>query len=825
MRFAAYAGTSVVLAGGVMVRALHQRANFYSTCVYLAQSSACLMILTNLALLGLCTALLGLQRLFYGPLRPIEVEQLYEKAWFAITETCLAMTIFRDEVGGWFLVMFVCLLIGKVWGWIGEGRVEVLEQQPPADPRLFHARLSFSLLISSLFNIFLLRYSVQTVLLQARPNMMVMFAFEFAVLTVTSMSTAARYIITLHEAAVIKKQINARRAQILQDRNQSRRAAAESTRAISNPTTHEDTNAGNEIDAVDIDVPGWEEKGRWVFYLDLATDFFKLVLYLTFFCVLCMFYGMPIHIIRDVAMTIRSFYKRINDFIRYRQATRDMNARYPDATPEEISREDVCIICREDMVPWRSPVEDTAQQTEAARNNNIGLSPMEERLRPKKLPCGHILHFACLRSWLERQQNCPTCRAPVLGTANAGSASNPNGVVQQARAQPHNHQPQRQNPVHEDAQRPFIRQNVFNLGPFRLVFGRQGFGQPINDPHPPNQQGPAPAAVGFENVDNTFGLFRRAPTANQPIAANSTPANIQLQLYQLEQQLMRNINDLQAQADQLFLVRALQGELARLRMLQGSPGASNRSLHPGTNQDQRLHQMPHGVHPFPATQILGFTQPQQRQDSGNQDLPDGLRLPDGWSILPLRRIPGGAAGPANLLQTSDINTQRSNDVISRSPSTSNSYGVHQLAESLTGTMGSGNRTPSHENANSVHSRSNGYTAITRPFGSDDIAEANSDAPVHHQHHADEERRAVSKNQKPPQIPLSQPTTATLASSPVGENHNPDVSVTQKALPQSSTDAQSQSKSADEGPNVAPENGQAKGKGKAATVEDYVEDVD
>lgn len=230
-----------------------------------------IQILTNLALLGLCTAMLGLQRLFYGPLRPIEIEQLYEKAWFAITETCLAMTIFRDEVGGWFLVMFVCLLIGKVWGWIGEGRVEILEQQPPADPRLFHARLSFSLVVSSLFNIFLLRYSVQTVLLQARPNMMVMFAFEFAVLTVTSLSTAARYMITLHESAVIKGQINARRSQIIQARGRSRHAAFESNRAVSNPLTTEDENAENEIDAVDIDVPGWEEKGRWVFYLDLAT--------------------------------------------------------------------------------------------------------------------------------------------------------------------------------------------------------------------------------------------------------------------------------------------------------------------------------------------------------------------------------------------------------------------------------------------------------------------------------------------------------------------------------------------------------------------------
>ena len=143
MRFVAYVGvsvlptklgpnwltvevqTSTVLAAGVIFRALHQRANFYSACVYLAQSNACLMvatiefviqihrlltsmqILTNLVLIGLCSMILGVQRLAFGPLRPSEIEQLYEKSWYAVTETCLAMTIFRDECVGWFMVMFI----------------------------------------------------------------------------------------------------------------------------------------------------------------------------------------------------------------------------------------------------------------------------------------------------------------------------------------------------------------------------------------------------------------------------------------------------------------------------------------------------------------------------------------------------------------------------------------------------------------------------------------------------------------------------------------------------------------------------------------------
>ena len=215
--------------------------------------------------------MLALQRLFYGPLRPIEVEQLYEKAWFAVTETCLAMTIFREEVGGWFLVMFVCLLIGKVWGWIGEGRVEVLEQQPPSNPRLFHARLSISLAISTLFDIFVLRYSINTVLLHARPNMMVMFAFEFAVLTITSLSTAARYSISIWEAAVIKNQIRDRRAQMRRDTVPAQPREPRVDESTSSENHAENIATDDDVDSLDIDVPGWEEKGRWVFYLDLAT--------------------------------------------------------------------------------------------------------------------------------------------------------------------------------------------------------------------------------------------------------------------------------------------------------------------------------------------------------------------------------------------------------------------------------------------------------------------------------------------------------------------------------------------------------------------------
>jgi E3 ubiquitin-protein ligase synoviolin len=106
-------------------------------------------------------------------------------------------------------------------------------------------------------------------------------------------------------------------------------------------------------------------------------------------------------------MTLRSFVQRCRDLIQYRRATANMNERYPDATTEELNATDrICIICREEM--------DAAVPNAAAPGVQAPQPPRSSNNSPKKLACGHIFHFNCLRSWLERQQSCPTCRRSVL---------------------------------------------------------------------------------------------------------------------------------------------------------------------------------------------------------------------------------------------------------------------------------------------------------------------------------------------------------------------------------------------------------------------------
>lgn len=139
---------------------------------------------------------------------------------------------------------------------------------------------------------------------------------------------------------------------------------------------------------------------------------------MTFFGLILTFYGLPLNILRDVYLTLRSFVLKVRDLRRYRQATRNMDELYPDATREEMDAmaDKTCIICREDM-EWRAaPGQATPAGGDPAANE--GTPTAEERPvepprtgpndTPKKLPCGHVFHFHCLRSWLERQQSCPT---------------------------------------------------------------------------------------------------------------------------------------------------------------------------------------------------------------------------------------------------------------------------------------------------------------------------------------------------------------------------------------------------------------------------------
>ncbi|GAO13230.1 hypothetical protein UVI_02025780 [Ustilaginoidea virens] len=628
-----------------------------------------------------CSFVYGLTKLCYGTLRAVEVEQLTERAWFAITETCLAMTIFREEIGAWFLVMFTTLVTGKVWGWIGDGRVEFLEQQPPANPRLFHLRLSVSLALSFIYDVWILKYTIDTVIRQARPNMMVMFLFEFAVLATCSWRTAARYVLSITEQSIVsvqtRQRLAERRLELSRRREAMVRARDQAAASGHEHNSHQEPIPDEEedIDEMDIEVPGWAAKGEWVLWLDLVTgksllpvpipdssnepfsllDMIKLGIYVAFFCMLLRFYGLPIHIMRDLFMTSRDFIKRLNALLRYRRAIREMS-KYPDATVVELSQENTCIICREEMRLW-----DPANQPSAIN-----------RARPKKLPCGHVLHLGCLKSWLERQQVCPTCRSPVAINRAGSGVNRPAGQrfqLDNVAQVPDRHQQPAFNNNGLNGGQPLNNNNnnngqpapprgggarVFNIGPLRLAFGanaqqareivqRIGGGQDERN----QTQGPT-----------------STPNQNQPQAGDNVQQIGNL-LAQTENLIRREVESLQASQQEVQVAHLLMTELQRLRQrrpqqdpsLRSQPavlpmvnGMVNITLPPAQHFHHLAQGHTHTALASPGHGIPSFGSPfvvrhgpvpnGSAIPAGSPELPHGVTLPPGWSLIPLQRLNG-----------------------------------------------------------------------------------------------------------------------------------------------------------------------------------------
>jgi len=137
---------------------------------------------------------------------------------------------------------------------------------------------------------------------------------------------------------------------------------------------------------------GWPGKSACLFYIDLMHDVMAMTLFLVF--MLTFFVQnpsrLPIYMMADVIQVARKLAQRLRSFRRYRRISANMDARFLDPTDAEIEANEHCVICRDSLF---------------------------EGSKPKKLPCGHIFHIDCLRSWLVMQQVCPTCRAEISADA------------------------------------------------------------------------------------------------------------------------------------------------------------------------------------------------------------------------------------------------------------------------------------------------------------------------------------------------------------------------------------------------------------------------
>ncbi|CAH1791822.1 unnamed protein product, partial [Owenia fusiformis] len=345
---------SILLTGLVVGNAYYQKRQFYPSVVYITKSNPSMAVLYIQAFV--CVVLAGklMRKIFFGQLRAAEMEHLIERSWYAVTETCLAFTVFRDDFSPRFVAMFTLLLFLKCFHWLGDDRVDYMERSPVITIT-FHLRVLSLLSLLGCLDMYFINLAYYSTLLKGA-SVQLVFGFEYAILLTVILTILVKYV--LHTIDLQSE----------------------------NP---------------------WENKAVYLLYTELLTGFIKVILYMTFFIIMVKVHTFPLFAIRPMYLTMRQFKKALNDVIMSRRAIRNMNTLYPDATPEELqSGDNVCIICREEMVSGA-----------------------------KKLPCNHIFHASCLRSWFQRQQTCPTCRMDIL-RPTATRQNNQQAQPQQPPAQP-----------------------------------------------------------------------------------------------------------------------------------------------------------------------------------------------------------------------------------------------------------------------------------------------------------------------------------------------------------------------------------------------------
>jgi E3 ubiquitin-protein ligase synoviolin len=542
-----------------------------------------------------------------------------------------------------------------------------------------------------------------------------------------------------------------------------------------------------------------------------------------------MFYGLPIHIMRDLFLTARSFTKRLTAFMKYRRATRDMNTLYEDATVEDIQREDTCIICREEMRPWSVTNPQPPPAAPGAIPPARPAATVNERSRPKKLPCGHILHLGCLKSWLERQQMCPTCRRSVVvdpqqAQRDAANANPAGGAAQPAWPGQQDGAVVPPPPANRGAGRGM---RMLNLGPVRIGFGQanlQDLAQGLGGPQPGQENAGAggPRVYGLE-----LGIPRRLqPQPPQPTQGGANPpgtSTLQDQLQQMEQQIVAEIRNLQITQQELQLVQLLQAELARLRLMQNGQAdtlTANFQM-PQLGPLAGRHAQPFTMPVVPQMQRHGARSNASAIPAGSADLPPGVTIPEGWSLLPLQRLDGITGVPP---AASSVPVQGPAANAAAAPTATSLMGVSPMTGTSNNTL---MPTPTinpenHSQASSVDSSDTNAIHTPPSIAADQLnvptvqAQSTTDSSIVMEPFAAQQDSSVLPNWGASQL--------FSASSRAVNSDNTSSSTA--ALPQ-----EGQEVSADEGPSSVEHGTEEeqqrtqKGKAKAATVEDTVDEAE
>jgi E3 ubiquitin-protein ligase synoviolin len=338
-----YTQASLGAALALLWYALRTRQQWYLALVYIRSSKFSYIVLAN-ALVALCVGIFrGMTKTFLGGLRLHEAEGLGDFFRWNVTETCLALTMFRSELTVSNGILFLLLVLAKCLHWVAdlrEGHLRVTDESIVTVEEGFwkgwpklqrqHVKLWLLLIILQIMDILAVQWCGNDILTHG-PSVSILFGFEGAILLVTAWNNLVLW--HLHALDGWMHYL------------------------------HEQTTPQQRMHRW---IHPWKEhKATFVFAVEVQAQAAKFLFYVTFFAIVLTYYGMPINLFREVYVSFQALKQRLVAFAKYRRLMASMN-RFQSVNQEELEEAGVvCIICRDEMT-----VNDS-----------------------KKLPgCGHVFH-------------------------------------------------------------------------------------------------------------------------------------------------------------------------------------------------------------------------------------------------------------------------------------------------------------------------------------------------------------------------------------------------------------------------------------------------
>ncbi|KAH9602354.1 hypothetical protein KSS87_020019 [Heliosperma pusillum] len=164
-----------------------------------------------------------------------------------------------------------------------------------------------------------------------------------------------------------------------------------------------------------------EWKSNIVLNVGFLLDVMTLVMALGHYVLIWWLHGMTFQLVDailflNIRALLSAVVKRIKGFIKLKIALGALHVALPDATSEEIQAyDDECAICRASDLLLLCACLLLLPQLSLHLSLFFSFEPMA---RAKRLPCKHLFHLDCLRSWLDQSlmemYTCPTCRKPLF---------------------------------------------------------------------------------------------------------------------------------------------------------------------------------------------------------------------------------------------------------------------------------------------------------------------------------------------------------------------------------------------------------------------------